>query len=162
MAWDEEYRDTLKVTGINVPEWSLPGGGCRIKVEDAVLELTGLRLRTWIVNNWGDELLTSPKFYYKTLDGKSRTRHSQIQRDPGCCPLTGFCSDEDIIDPLRKFVAGGFLKDRATTLEDLLKDCVHSWLEAFEAEYEDQQTLEYFIDMAQVNEWEFDENGNRA
>ena len=105
---------------------------------------------------------------YDPGDGDGEPVHPVLILTAGkesSCPFTGYCGDEDLLDPLRKFLAEGFKADEArpvtqrSTLTDLLDDCVRSWLKSFEEDYEYQHTLECFKEMAETDGWEFTENG---
>ena len=180
MAWDAEYKESLaafeRATGINVTRWSLgPARHYDIEYPSEIsdLSVTGIRLRTWILNHW-DWFFTAKKHYNvpKREDMLNRTKNrarkwhnARLVEEESSCPFTGYCGDEDLLDPLRKFLAEGFKADEArpvtqrSTLTDLLDDCVRSWLKSFEEDYEYQHTLECFKEMAETDGWEFTENG---
>jgi hypothetical protein len=74
----------------------------------------------------------------------------------GNCPFTGVCFDESFLDPVREF-----MKDpKNITFEDLINDCVMAWWKECEADYEHQQSEEYFTELCNINDYEFDEGGN--
>jgi hypothetical protein len=177
MAWDAEWRASLKAfeqaTGISVTQWSMQPRLYEIAFPSEIQDLpcTGIRLRTWILNHW-DWFFTCRKHYNVPKQGDPerknaarRWHNARLTEEESSCPFTGYCGDEDLLDPLRKFLAEGFKADEAkaeaqrSTLADLLDDCVSSWLRAYAADDEDQQTLEHFKDMATANGWEFDESG---
>jgi hypothetical protein len=177
MAWDKEWKESLKkfagATGIDVDRWSFPPIQYHIDFPSEIQDLTvtGIRLRTWILNHW-DWMFTVRKHYNVPKQGdperknKARRWHNaSLVEESSSCPFTGYCGDEDLLDPLRKFLAEGFRADEArpvtqrSTLVDLLDDCVNSWIKAYYVDYEDQQTLNHFKDMATANGWEFGETG---
>jgi hypothetical protein len=177
VAWEPEYRKSLavfeKATGISVRSWGLQPRQYKIDYPSDIQDLTvtGIRLRTWILNHW-EWFFIARKHYNVPKQGdperknKARRWHNaSLTEESSSCPFTGYCGDEDLLDPLRKFLAEGVKADEArpatqrSTLADLLDDCVSSWLRAYEADYEAEQTLEHFKDMATANGWEFDESG---
>lgn len=124
-------------------------------------ELTGLRLRTWIINNIFPNI-TKGKYYGK-LSGtypnmKHVKRYSRIQRDYDFA-LTGYCMDETLTRPLFEFVDK---PTNGTTLEDILEDCLESWRIAAEKDFEYSQSFEAFAEHAEANEYEYTEEGDRA
>ena len=73
----------------------------------------------------------------------------------GECIFTGYCGDEDFIDPIRSFVE----KPRNITFIDLMEDCCNSLLSALQKDCEYQLTEEYMEDFFEANNYEFLENG---
>ena len=111
---------------------------------------------------------------------KSMRRESKIFFDrtyDGTCPLTGVCFDCDALDPLVCFCLGVEWDEKsgkrvtipqskramwaATTVEDVLRDCVDALLRSAQDDWNCQFTEEYFADHARSNEFAFDENGHR-
>ena len=128
-------------------------------LDDEVYDFTGIRLAKWLWNNYRDRLYKG-KFYStpgKYVDGKYtyKSRHSKIILD-NCCPLTGYCVDDAILAPIYKFMAS---PDNYQTLEDIMNDCLQSWVYACRDDVEAAESLESFIDMAQANEWTFTKEG---
>jgi len=76
----------------------------------------------------------------------------------GDCALTGYSADEDAIDGFRK----AFLKDGEKDLDALMGAAFNSWLDAGQADCEDQYTDEAFQETAESNEWMFEEDGTLA
>lgn len=73
------------------------------RMEDYLVTLNGLRLRTWLINNIGPKIY-KPKFLYKGAIGiNTRSRYSNVQVESSC-PLTGVCWDEDILEPIHKVI----------------------------------------------------------
>jgi hypothetical protein len=102
--------------------------------DDDINELSGVRLWKWLHNNG--------YFTPKTLGGD--------------CPFTGYCGDEDLLDPIRAF------RDKpteGTTLSDLLQDCGDSWLKAYAADWEYSYSDECVAETIIANGYEFDEDG---
>lgn len=120
---------------------------------DEVWEFTGIRLQKWLVNNYWHDLF-KPKFIYKVLDGKSKSKHSKCQWD-NCCVLTGYCVDDDILKPIYDFLK----TPDNSTLEDLLYDCLQSWIFACNQEYEACQEFDYVAENLEINEYDFTVDG---
>src|SRR5262245_25339145 len=57
------------------------------------------------------------------------------------CPFTGVCFDEDILDPLRKFLKR---PDTETTFHNLIGDCIGAYEVAARKEFEYQESFEAF------------------
>jgi hypothetical protein len=111
---------------------------------DNIIDLRGVRLATYLWNNYSRSLYKG-KYYGKLskfdkygdpLIGDKEYRHVKrysrctLQRD---CVLTGVCYDEDVLEPLYKF-----LDDPRTfngDITDLLDNCVHSLCKAVQSEY---------------------------
>ena len=154
-------------------------------ISDEVLELSGNRARAWIWNNHGDMLIEPTMHYYEIKDGKrynvvgphSRKYRSKVFFDrvyDGTCPLTGVCFDCDALDPIAYFAFGvewsekdrkrvassrRLSHDNATTIEDLIRECVDSLFQSLQNDCEAQETMEYFADHCAANNYEFDEDG---
>lgn len=117
----------------------------------------GLRLRTWLLNNHG-HVLCAGKYINKTygiLPRHHRWRRSKALIEESCCPLTSYCKDENLLDPIRAFIK---VPDNRT-LEDLLGECLWSWVNACQKDYEYQTSFECFLEDARANEWEFNKHG---
>lgn len=79
-----------------------------------ILTLTGLRLRTWIINNWGEWLYKS-KYYslwskteksfehYKEGHPVLKKRRSKCQLTKDCV-LTGVYYDDELLEPFYSFI----------------------------------------------------------
>jgi hypothetical protein len=122
-------------------------------VDDSIRELKGVRLATWINNNWGHFLWT-PKIYWNQKTKKCR--YSKIQKD-NCCTLTGVCYDHDILDPIYKFL----LNPRKNwDLDDVISEINNNY-ERCISNINDWITSEdYAVEMAEANEYKFLLNGN--
>lgn len=126
-------------------------------IDDSILELSGTRLRTYLLNNFYSILFErKPQGKYKA--GKY-PRRSRIQYTETCCPFTGVCYDEDLLSDIRKFIAS---PDTNTTFEQLLRDCVHNLHKSVEDEIEYRQSDEGKMEHIEANGYEFTENGNIA
>ena len=118
---------------------------------DDVQNLRGLRLRVWIINNFW-HYIEKPK-YIRHVKGKAR--YSKIQKEI-CCPFTGYCRDDDLLDPLIEFVNKPNNND---SIQDILSACLTSWLTSCQKDSESYFSFENFKDFADSNEYEFKNDG---
>ena len=137
---------------------------CNYNCDD--IEVKGLRLRTWLINNFYSDLY-KPKFlcitngHYGAIGIGSKTKYSKVFIDNNCV-LTGCCYDYDILDPIYNFIEKfDIKKDRYTTLEDLLSDCVRNYENIIEKHVEYIESDEYITENILVNEYTFNESGER-
>lgn len=114
-------------------------------------------------DGWSNMYRKSKVFFERTYDGT--------------CPLTGVCFDNDALDPLGYFCLCMEWDEKArkrvmipqakrarwaaTTVEDVLRDCVDSLLQSAQDDWDSQFTEEYFAEHASANGFTFDENGHR-
>lgn len=178
-AWMGEYIESMKkgieAFGFTLKNWSINyscAARSHISIDsdysDEINELTGVRLRTFILNNFY-HVLFEPKKYvmritsYKkdgfgnTIPYKSEKRRiSKVFLKETCCPFTGYCGDEDFLGPIREFILSPC---KYTTLPNLIESCVEEVLKSMEKDYENQMSDEYLIEHAEANEYQFTENG---
>jgi hypothetical protein len=74
----------------------------------------------------------------------------------GSCPLTGFGTDNDALDPLWDMMEGKYV-NTSTTIADMIDKCFDAFFRAWKYELEYVQTEEYFR-ANEIAEW-YDENG---
>lgn len=129
-------------------------------MDDNILELSGVRLRTYIINNYYSTFF-EPKSYgeYKKRDnGKWRyDRYSKCQFKETCCPFTGVCYDESLLDPLRKFIK----KPTGDSFKDLLEECISTLKQDLENEEEAMNEDDYISEEIRANDYEFTKEGKR-
>ena len=168
-AWQSEYHESLtgfcKSTGITLKNYSYgPYSHNYInwnyELEIDLTKLTGLRLRTWLINNWIPEW---EKGKYYSTGGKwihnkycYKKRYSNCQKEISC-PFTGFVGDMDIIDPVTKFIKS---PDNNISLDCIIRECFDSFIKAYCAEMESQDSDEYIIDTIEANDYDFTEDGS--
>ena len=139
---------------------------------DFVEEISGWRLRTWLINNFSDTIY--PKKYYGKLvntfkDGtpipvskehraglRHVKRYSKVLAGDEC-NITGFCGDYDFMKPILEFIK----KPDTSTFKDLIEEAIHNTLKGMEQEYDNTQSMEYFEEEAEANDMEFYEDGTR-
>lgn len=128
--------------------------------------LKGARLVAYLINNHGRILTGSKVFggsssfftplelmrYRKTSHIK---RVSNIIKGDTCCPFTGVCYDESILQPIRQFLK----KPDGRTYGDLLGDCLDSLFHDAHKEWEAALQDDEVADSIRANEYEFTEDG---
>ncbi len=113
-------------------------------------QMQGVRLATYLINNHWHRLFT-PKSYW--LRGKSRKSRVFVSSD---CPLTGYCADCAVLDPIYKFLEH---PNPQTTYYSLMNRCLDSLFKYCRDDVEQTERLEYFIEESEANEWEYLESG---
>jgi len=188
--WSDEWRESLeafaKEFNIKIKDWSVGQRGEGVSWElyhdtvDGVLALKGKRLLAYLWNNHRDAI--SQRKYLKhgdnwTNPGPShrmvkwtkitggpnkgfcyRSYFSNIQKDNNNCPFTGYCADNSLMYPIwelwNKY-------DPDTTFDTIIDRCFEEWVKDYKADMEYQDSLEYFIDHAEANDYEFTIDGKR-
>ncbi len=144
--WHDEWRDSLAGFVALIPYACRPDyevstfahSYCRLRSDmpDDVSGLQGARAWKWFLNNGF--------FDAKLLSGG--------------CPLTGYCGDESLLDPLRKFRDD---PDTSLTVGDVLQKCLNHWVSDWVADMESQTDPEYVAEHLIANEYEFTADGSR-
>lgn len=118
---------------------------------DELEEITGVRLATWLYNNFGYYI-----YDYKTYYGKnSKKRTSRVQKELSC--PTGYYLGYTVT-----YVLDNFIKNPISswTLEDVLKDVLHELIKEAQQDYENSLSREYFEEAyAQVDNYMYYEDG---
>lgn len=156
--WMEENLESLKQGllhfGFELKDWSIDYYNAKnayLRIEyqnsngyDEENALQGVRLWKFINNNMLDYWCKYKKKYEygKLLDGN--------------CPFTGYCVDEDFLEPVRQFMK----KPIGITFQELMEDCAHNVMKCIELDYEYQTSKDYFIEMCIENIYEFYEDGS--
>lgn len=144
---------------------------------DDMKNLKGNRARAFLWNNFGHVLLSGR--YYSKYHG-TKHAHSRFFFDrvyDGTCPLTGICFDCDALDPMAYFCFGvewseelkkrvpgprdenAVRRDNCTTVEGVVRDCVHSLFKSFCDDKEYAEGRESFRNACVANDWTFEEDG---
>jgi hypothetical protein len=144
-------------------------------IDDNVLQLKGLRLRKYILNNFGNQLF-KPKFI-GSLENNNIYTHKRIKSkrlsngnvfNPYCsgvqkdnsCVLTGACYDNSILKPIYDFIE--FKGDYShITFDMLMQDCFDSLEKDIENEKEYLESDEAILETINANEYTFEANGKR-
>lgn len=120
--------------------------------------LQGERLRRWIDARYGS-VLREPKVYGDKY-GKGAKRTSRITTRETDCPFTGDCVDEELLAPIRKYIAKGLPKHY--TYVDVMDECISAFNRAITSEYEYWLSDEAIIEDFEANDALFTENGRRT
>ena len=162
--WSTENRNTLdefvSIFPIKVIDWEYGDGNPHAKViftgDENIENLTGIRLYTYLCNNY-DHYLSKGKTYYKfTSDGKCIKHTSKLLMDYEYV-LTGYFVDEAILAPIRHFF---LVPSNTMTFKQLMVDCINNWLYCCDEDYQCCTSMEYFMDESAANGWEYMEDGN--
>lgn len=168
--WGDDNAETLKafcdIFPIDVGDWEY---GYRNYInssmrtayadtETAYYDFRGIRLLKWIVSNYWRYLFK--RKYIGHLKGREKFTpvYSRCQWENSCV-LTGYCIDDDILGPLYEFIRR---PDKTSSFEDILKDCLESWIVACNKVYEYCYSEEYFAEHADANDFEFTVDGKLA
>ncbi len=169
-AWSDEWRQSLeefcKVFPITVKNWEVDDWNHSFRLimdtDDNVEELSGIRLRTYILNNYYSTLFERKhygKYAKNETTGKWKyQRYSRCQWIETDCPFTGYCGDYSVLQPIREFLK---TPKSTTTFKDLMDDCIESLFTDWQKDMEWQRSEEYVADHLEANGYEFDEYGNR-
>lgn len=177
--WASENTDTLKafekIFPIRVKNYAVDSFNYYVSIkflgEEDVENLSGVRLLSYLWNNYKSDLY---KGAYKTVNisdkkvNHKRVRseyfektnrwhnayHSAITLD-NCCPLTGYCMDDEILAPIFTFMS----KPDNITFAELMQDCVDAWGKACQKDYEWQESDEYIDEEIESNNYDFTEDG---
>lgn len=134
-AWSGEAVDSFKAFCDNMPltvqDWSVGGRGEGVFFSmdgDNIEELTGNRLHKYLTNNGYFDLVKE------------------------CCCFTGYCMDDNIVDPIRQFQSK---IDLNLTFKELMGDCFHAWIKAYNDDVEYQDSAECLSELFECNEYTF-------
>lgn len=157
-AWQEENLESMK-KGLEFFNFKLKDysfdyycatrGGFDIdysyyEEEEVINTLSGERLKRYIEINFNTYTCRFSNEVKETLSGN--------------CPFTGYCADENFLDPIREFMKS---KHRQTSFFELMEECVQAVAKAIETDYEYSQSMEYFKETCESNEYEFTEEGKQ-
>lgn len=140
-------------------------------INDSINEMKGLRLRTYLINNFWKYIYTG-KYYslWSKIDmpfnahhgkpfPKLKSRHSKVifVKD---CPLTGVCYDHSILFPIWDFIEKYSEKKYSyVTFEMLMNDCIESIEKDVIDEVDARDTDEAIIEEIKANDYTFTESG---
>lgn len=167
---EETVKAFTKIFPVSTPynSWLEP----RLDVDDGIEELSGLRLRTYLINNFYTDIY-KPKYrkhiegehyhrntkvnYYEHSDRYSSSYYSSIFREASC-PLTGVCYDHNLLYPIYQLIEW---KDNTDmTFEELIQECFRSLKNDLKSEEEYRMSEEALIEDAEANGIEFTEDGS--
>lgn len=159
-AYAQDNIDTLiafeKAFDIDVNSWSYDLDHYRYKFtmnkDEDIEYLSGPRLRTYIVNNYWDDLFKPKTYYTKNFKKK---RKSRILKGSDC-PLTGYWTDNAILKPIYDFLKRPY---EWINLHDLIDDCLRNYFYACSRDVADQYSKERFLECCEENDYEFFSDG---
>lgn len=122
-----------------------------------ILNFSGIRLIKYVWNNYKDSLY-SGKYYSKWQGLKLISRKSMILLD-NCCPLTGYCMDNEILKPVYGVLDGKQVNNSNYTYQDMIADCVKAFEKYFSINYNFYCGAEYCAEDSELNNYEYYENG---
>lgn len=157
--WDLENIDSLKAFMKLFPvENARRADGIVFSGEDTIKELTGVRLATYLWNNY-KRSLWKPKYMSNKSVGAVgyRSRHSNCQID-NVCVLTGYWMDNEILHPVYDFINK---PDERIDFEDLMQNCYAAFERAREEDIDFQNSDEQVIEAIKAKEYEFKADGTR-
>lgn len=129
-AWSGEYHDSLraalKAVGSEPPRIDGPTGAFDVR-----------RSMAWLENN---------------VLGALRDKKGNVR----CCPWTGYCMDDDLLDAMREHCRSGGSPHELPRVLQQTADRL------WKAEVESQCSEEYFLDAAEANGYEFTQSGELA
>lgn len=176
-AWAYDYeavlRDFCERFNVIVSKWEVGAYQPIVKTifvrADPGEEVCGLRLRTWIINNFWDDLYNgkyfSTAFKQVPVDAEHPTglsykcRYSRIMQEKRC--LTGFCAGYTILDAIHKFLEDGWKNEPHKTWEDIVEECVDDFFSEWRSDMEYSMSEDGFEEECEANDWEFTEDGLR-
>ena len=177
----DRFRDKVDVTYI-----CNEVGDTRYTFKDMVKgfepneDIKGLRLRTYILNNFYNETF-KPKYYSVNFERDRPIKHNRIESSyskhltryrfsyySGCqveysCPLTGVTWDFDVLQPIMDLIA--YKAEQRKELNDLnwdtlIRKCLESLSNAEDSEIEYQYSDEAVTEFIKSMDYEFYENGD--
>lgn len=169
--WDDAYetvKSFCKKTIIKTYQnsWLEPNFN---NIDDSILNLTGVRLMKYFINNF--DFLYKPK-YLKSYDDHKTHRmikniialntgnkyslaYSNIQKETSY-NLTGVCYDDVFLKPIYDFLQK---PTKNKNFEDIISDCFYCLKKSIENEIEYMQSMEYFAELCEMNNYYFTEQG---
>ena len=183
--WDEmlaSLKGFEKVFPVDVSDYSIGTYGHSyvthdFTADDTIEELLGPRLANYLYQNYWNtlyEFSTYSKHSPLNVDGspvwltklvnegvndpnatREVKRKSRILMQETCCPFTGVCFDETLLDPIRAFLK----KPRFITFADLMTECLDAFVKDCVSDMEYQESFEAFKETSEANEWRYDREG---
>lgn len=112
---------------------------------------------------WNDEEECEDVLEIDEIEGEKlkeylQTEHSCTLKKWDECPLTGYCLDITLLEPLHEYMTGEKYQDY--TLKDLLDLSMSNALNEVDADFEYQLGYDAFEENCDMNDYYFDINGN--
>ncbi len=162
--WANETLDSLKglfknCDGVSLKDYSLGEYNSYIKISftnEEAENLSGKRAFAWIENNLLSNIRIPENSF--SLNGTRRklAQYGQYYRAGMIkpCPFTGYCADDDFLASLLNDIKDG--TDLKTAFEGLATE----YQKIINDEIEYQNSDEYISEQLEINDYEFDEEGN--
>lgn len=119
--------------------------------EEDTEELSGIRLRTFISNNFHYGLYYPKTYWTKDLKKKRNSHITLISS----YPLTGFIMDDIMLQPLTDFMRSPDTRN----FKELMGDCLEAFFRSCRDDCEYHESEEYFKDESHGNNWEYLKDG---
>ncbi len=159
MAAFEDVFD-IRVYRWSVDDWSYDYNFVAAGRAVECPEGDALRVARYIWNNYASGI-SKGKYYGKLIWNGNKSRHvkrySRATFEMDNCPLTGVCYDYDILQPVIDCL---HYKRFFETFDDLITACLDNFFAAWRNEIDYCNSFEYFAEIAEINDWEFTENGD--
>lgn len=167
----ESLKECFKVAGITLKDWLLGGQGSYVKFDiptywseladcDMLVDdYEGRRAYNWLKTAF--DLKSYRRVYYTNHLGKKAHRYDFTKLNSKkdwdwSCEFTGYCADHDYLESLFDDIHDGMnLKDAFHNLADVCNKLI-------EQEIEYQSSEEYFLEHAEINDFQYTEYGVRV
>lgn len=120
-----------------------------------------LRLAAFVWNNYAPQIKKGKYYSITRVKGNQYTtkhRHSRVTFEMDNCPLTGVFCDSDILAPVLDCLT---YKRAFDTFDDLITDCLNNFFETWRDALEYAESLEFYAEEAEANEWEYLSDGTK-
>lgn len=149
-----------------------------INADTDIMNLTGLRLRKYIINNF-DYILFKPKYISHLKENTKRINHKRVRVNEykngkifnkyvsgisvdNECNLTGVCTDYAILKPIYDFIEYKDVKSyKYMDYEDLISECFHNLQKALNEDEDWLNSEEYIKEVFEDFEYLFNEDGTK-
>ena len=108
--------------------------------EEGIAQMSPIRLRTYIINNFFEDIHNKKYILNRYTNNAHRYSNITYTRD---CPLTGYCFDMDILDTIWDFIDNP-MKYKYATYESILEECLSQYMKAYNYDYDDMISKDYF------------------
>lgn len=112
---------------------------------------------------WNDEEECEDELAIEEIQGEKLKEYLQLAHGSTLekwneCPLTGYCLDIALLEPLHEYMTGEKYQDY--TLKDLIDLCMSNALNEVDADFEYQLGYDAFEENSECNDYYYDINGN--
>jgi len=131
---------------------------------EAFADYFGLHIKDWRVDLYSQSYVN---FYFKCDEDATKgvrlfkmllNRHffaENMQNED--CPLTGFCGDENLLEPIRDFMKKPC---RYTSFYELIEDCLDNWIKGYKADIEHWEGFDCIKEEILSNDYQFTDDGD--